>query len=119
MSGVINFDPNVNYSGNTCKKTVRLTFGCWDYRLVVEQIVGGNTAGLNVIDYACELYAEQTAETGIIMKNAAGDTCLFEDDDDRYEEWLHPYLIGAEIIALEPVPYKPRLPASPNQEPSQ
>jgi len=116
---VLSFDPNVNYSGNTCNKTVRLTFGCWDYRLTVEQIVKGNTAGCDVIRYACELYAEGTAETGIVMTNAGGDTCQFEDDDDKYEEWLHPYLIAAEIIALEPIPYRPRLPGSRTPEQSQ
>ena len=104
MAEALNLDPNFNYCGSTCKKTVRLTFGCWDYRLTVDQVVGGNTSGVSVIEYACELYAEQTAETGIIMTNAAGDTCQFEDDDDKFEEWLHPYLIGAEIVALSPDP---------------
>lgn len=100
---VINFDPNMNYCGNMAMKTVRLTFGCWDYRLTVERTVGGNCSGLDNIETAIGSYYDDVYDTGITLtRESDGETLLCEDDEDRGEDWLKDMLIAAEIIAIAP-----------------
>ncbi|WP_315921877.1 DUF5406 family protein [Mesorhizobium sp. SP-1A] len=100
---VINFDPNMNCSGNMSTKTIRMTFGVWDYRLIKEITVGGNGAGFHNIDSALMQLYEDVEETGIVLKRESdGETLLCEDDDDQGEDWLKDMLIAAEIIAIAP-----------------
>lgn len=100
---VINFDPNMNYSGNMSYKTIRLTFGVWDYRLTKEVTVGGNGSGFHNIDSALMQVYEEVEAKGIVLKRESdGETLLCEDDEGNGEDWLKEMLIAAEIIAIAP-----------------
>lgn len=102
-STLINFDPNMNYSGNMSTKTIRMTFGVWDYRLTKEVTVGGNGAGFHNIDSALMQIYEDVEATGIVLKRESdGGTLLCEDDENQGEDWLKDMLIAAEIIAVAP-----------------
>jgi len=103
VSNVINFDPNMNYSGNMSTKTIRMTFGVWDYRLTKEVTVGGNGAGFHNIDSALMQIYDDVGDKGIVLKRESdGDTLLCEDDEGQGEDWLKEMLIAAEIIAVAP-----------------
>ena len=101
----MNYDPNMTSSGRMAKQTVRLTFGCWDYRKTVETVVGGNCTGFNVIDTAVgRVYEELPEERGAvyIVLERGDDTLYCDADEERGEEWLRDMLIAAEIVAIEP-----------------
>ena len=103
----MNYDPNIVDCGRLANKTVRLTFGTWDYRAEMEVVVGGNTSGLSVIDtavlgaYECLPSGRYDGAKEIIMKNDAGEELLCCDDEDEEEDWLKRMLVKAEIIAIE------------------
>lgn len=102
---VMNYDPNLCNSGNMAKQRVRLTFGLWEYRKVIEIEQGGNCKGLTVIEAAVEnVYAElEGGDTPRIeLVSADGSTLECEDDEDRGEDWLQDMLIAAEIVSIQP-----------------
>lgn len=98
----INFDPNMNLSGEMSYKTFRLTFGLWTYRATKEVTVGGNCAGLSSLDAAVGAIYEEIADEGITMTKENGEKLLTCDDEEQGERWLMDMLIAAEIIAVEP-----------------
>lgn len=100
---VVNFDPNVNYSGRMASKVVRLTFGLWDYRWITEATVGGNTSGLSVIEAAVASTFERVADSGFTMVRAHdGAELLCENIEERDDDWLEDMLVSAEITAVAP-----------------
>lgn len=96
-----NFDPNMNLSGNVSIKTVKLTFGVWEYRYSIEIEARGNTSGLDVIRHATDLAYEKLYD-GFEMTCGNGDTLLVEDDEGQEENWLYDMLISAEISSMVP-----------------
>ena len=100
---VVNFDPNVNYSGRMATKVVRLTFGLWEYRWVTEATVGGNTPGLSVIEAAVGSTFEKVADSGFTMvRERDGAELLCENIEERDEDWLEEMLVSAEITSVAP-----------------
>ena len=102
---MMNYDPNIVNCGRMANQTVRLTFGTWDYRAERECVVGGNCAGLDVIDTAVlgvyESLREGRYGKEITLKNDAGEELLCSDDEDEEEDWLKKMLVKAEIVAIE------------------
>jgi hypothetical protein len=97
----VDFDPNLNLSGNASTKTVKLTFGLWDYRAEETVNVGGNTIGLSNISHAVEKVYDQN-EGRITLTKEDGDRLLCEDEEDYGEDWLADMLVAAEIIDIQP-----------------
>ena len=114
----MNYDPNLTCSGNMATQQVRLTFGLWNYRAIVEVSVGGNCTGLDVIDSAVGnaydtltqrgIYGSDETYAVIIMADPTtpGSTLECGENDlceqPRGEDWLKYMLIGAEIISISP-----------------
>ncbi len=114
----MNYDPNLTCSGKMATQQVRLTFGCWNYRAVLEVSVGGNCTGLAVIDCAVgNAYdtlqqhsmfgTDKTCAVINMVDPAAPDSeleCSEDDGSDRFrgEDWLKDLLISAEIISITP-----------------
>ena len=104
---MLNLDPNMNFSGNTAVKTIRLVFGAWDYRAVRNVTVGGNCSGLTNIEAAIEslfddLYDERPSLPQLVMERENGEKLICEDDENREEDWLKDMLVSAEIVAATP-----------------
>lgn len=106
-SAVMDYDPNMVYSGRMANQQVRLTFGLWDYRNEMTVTVGGNCQGLTVIEAATEnayemLFGdeEDDASASIVLTRANGDRLLCEDDNSECENWLKNMLIAAEIVSI-------------------
>lgn len=111
---VMNYDPNLTNSGRMAVQTVRLTFGVWEYRAVIEVAVGGNCTGLIVIDCAVENAYESLEQRGIygledtyavinMPKIGAPEEVLECGDDEQHgEDWLKNMLLSAEIISIKP-----------------
>lgn len=113
MSELMNYDPNLTYSGRMARQTVRLTFGKWDYRATTEVEVGGNCRGLTVIECAISNFLETLPtrewddELSVLTLTRTGvdgetDELECEDEDSKYDDWLKDMLIGAEIVAIRP-----------------
>ncbi|MCY1382142.1 hypothetical protein D9M69_701290 [compost metagenome] len=95
-------------------QTVRLTFGMWDYRAVMEVKIGGNCTGLTVIDSAVENAYETLEQRGnygsddtyavlYLAKPSAPDQVLECGDDEGHgDEWLKDMLVAAEIVSIQP-----------------
>lgn len=110
----MNYDPNMVLCGRRAIQTVRLTFGIWDYRAVMEVEVAGNCTGMTVIDCAVGIAYDQLEQRGIyssddtyavITLGKAGEDGAemeAEDEEGHGEEWLKDMLIAAEIIAIRP-----------------
>jgi hypothetical protein len=106
----MNYDPNLTSSGRMAAQKVRLTFGEWDYRKIVEVTVHGNTRGLSVIDCAIDIVFDELPEKTfdgktITMKNEQGEELhcgLNYADCDDDDDWLRDMLISAEIIDIQP-----------------
>ncbi|MCF6758284.1 DUF5406 domain-containing protein [Pseudomonas balearica] len=114
-NAVMDYDPNLTCSGRMAKQTVRLTFGMWHYRQVIEVEVGGNCTGLTVIDCAVgnaydtleqhAIYGSDETYAVIDMPDPSNPEEVLEcadDDMQRREEWLKDMLIAAEIVAIRP-----------------
>ena len=99
----INFDPNMNMSGNTSIKTIRMTLGLWDYRIEFTRTIGGNMSGMPAINWLLEQIAEEKWDQPISMENANGEK-LEVTNDEEDDEWLHHMLIDARIIDVQPGP---------------
>jgi len=110
----MNYDQNLVLCGRMAVQTVRLTFGVFDYRAVMEVEVGGNCTGMTVIDCAVGIAYDQLEQRGIYGSDdtyavitlaeageaEGGTECV--DDEGRCEEWLKDMLIAAEITAIRP-----------------
>ena len=92
MSEVMNYDPNLVLCGRMAKQVVRLTFGLWEYRTVIEVTVGGNCTGQTVIACAAGIAYETLEQRGIYgsdhtyatIQMAHPDTGeVMESDDDE------------------------------------
>lgn len=102
---VMNYDPNLCYSGRMAKQTVRLTFGVWEYRATMDVQIGGNCRGWTVIDTAVDAAFEKLPGGDyprIVLTKADGSELECSDDEDRCEDWLKDMLISAEILSIEP-----------------
>lgn len=113
MSEVMNYDPNLVLCGRMAKQVVRLTFGLWEYRTVIEVTVGGNCTGQTVIACAAGIAYETLEQMGIYGSDHTyatiqmthpdtGEVMESDDDEDRGEEWLRDMLIAAEIVSIRP-----------------
>ncbi len=103
---ILNYDPNLFRKFH--KKTVKLIFGLWEYRLETTVYATGNIMGADLIEFAVEkayalLETNDYGSPKLIMKNEAGETLLVEQDDDEAdgEDWLKKMLVSAEIVAIE------------------
>jgi hypothetical protein len=110
---MINYDSNLCFSGNTTVQEVRLTFGRWEYRKVIETEVGGNCLGLNVIKAAVENAYDSLIETknknnkfrimeGIVLEDRNGNSLECFDIENEGCQWLEDMLLSAEIISIIP-----------------
>lgn len=99
---MLNFDPNMNLNGRFAVKTIRLTFGSWDYRKTVDVDVGGNCSGLINIEAAVDVAFDQHFKGQIVLERANGDTLECDDEEEREGAWLADMLVSAEIVALQP-----------------
>jgi hypothetical protein len=104
MDNVIDFDPNKRWA----KHRVRMTFGLWDYRVTLEEIIGGNCRGLDVLESAIsEAYLHSVVVRGdyeygaVTMTRANGDQLHCQDDDDQGETWLEDMLVGYEVVGFD------------------
>ena len=102
----LDYDPNILRKFH--KKTIKLVFGMWKYRLETTVDVNGNIAGLDLIEFATEKFyaglpTDDFGAPKLILSNEAGDTLLItqDDDDTDDEDWLKKMLVSAEIIAIE------------------
>jgi len=117
MPEIMDYDPNLTCSGNMAVQRVRLIFGLWKYRAVIEVDVGGNCTGLDVIDCAVGNAYETLEQRGIyrshktyavMMMPALDDPesileCAEDDPEGRKgEDWLKAMLVSAEIISITP-----------------
>lgn len=110
----MNYDPNLVLCGRRAIQNVRLTFGLWEYRAVMEVEVGGNCTGMTVIDCAVGIAYDQLEQRGIygsddtyavitlVKAGEAGAEMECEDDEGNFDEWLKDMLIAAEITAIRP-----------------
>ena len=102
----MNYGPNLVYCGRMATQTVRLTFGIWEHRKIMDVTVGGNCRGLDVIKAAVENAYEllpaaphASESKTITLTDASGeDLECVEDEGD----WLKNMLIAAEIIDIRP-----------------
>lgn len=99
---MLNLDPNMNLSGRRAYKTIRLTFGEWDYRRTVDVTVGGNCSGLFNIEAAVGKAYETEFCGHIILEHQNGDALECTDDEGEGEQWLADMLVSAEIISTKP-----------------
>lgn len=114
MIEIMDYDPNLTCSGNMAIQRVRLTFGIWKYRAVIEAEVGGNCTGLDVIECAVGNAYETLEQRGIyrsektyavmMMPNLEDPESILEcgDEDRRGEDWMKEMLVSAEIISITP-----------------
>ena len=105
---IMNYDPNLVYCGRMAKQTVRLTFGQWKYRKIMEVITNGNCRGLSVIDHAVDIAFDSLPEhtfggKTITMTDEKGDEleCSINDYDCSEEDWLRNMLLSAEIVSIQ------------------
>ncbi|MEX0305640.1 MAG: DUF5406 family protein [Leisingera sp.] len=98
----LNLDPNMNLSGRMSEKTIRLTFGMWDYRKTVEVKVGGNCSGLFNIKRAVDTAFEDHFPGLIVLERANGDKLECTDSCEQETEWLAEMLVSAAVIAVAP-----------------
>jgi hypothetical protein len=106
------YDPNLFCSGNRAKQTIRITFGMWHYRKVMEVVLYSNISGLDAIRYAVEKILEELPPIPnrhpddqfgrIVLEAADGDTLICDDDEGEWEEWLKKMVVSAEIIDAKP-----------------
>jgi hypothetical protein len=103
---MMNYDPNLVSCGRMARQSVKLTFGCNDYRAEMVLDVGGNCQGMSVIDTAVDsaydklLNDDDVGTITLIREN--GDTLECSDDEDRQEDWLRGMVVGAEILSIMP-----------------
>jgi hypothetical protein len=107
----LNFNPNWNYCGNRSRKLIRMTFGLWEYRHVIEFECCNNLMGADLLRWAAEAYSDRLWDSvpddgfsnpSIVMKTPAGEKLHVEPDDDEDDDWLLKTLIAIEIIAITP-----------------
>lgn len=110
----MNYDPNLVLCGRRAIQNVRLTFGIWDYRAVMEVQVGGNCTGLTVIDAAVGIAYDQLEQRGTYGSNSTyavilmtklgenGECMECEEENNGGKDWLEDMLIAAEITAIRP-----------------
>ena len=107
---MMDYDPNLTYSGRMALQTVRLTFGLWKYRHIATVIVDGNCRGLNVVEGAIEAFYDKLQPNqhnnykSFHMTDPEGNvlTCDECEADRDAGDWLKDMLIAAEIIDIKP-----------------
>lgn len=83
------------------KLQAEITFGLWDYRLTISQIVNVGPGWEYWFDQAINLIFLNLPGTGmaeITLTNRTGDTLLCQDQDFAYEEWLKAMVISARLV---------------------
>lgn len=106
------YDPNLFLCGKRAKQTIRITFGMWHYRKVMEVELYSNISGLDAIRYAVEQILEALPPIPdrhpddqfprIVLVAENGDTLVCDDDEDEWDEWLNKMVVAAEIIDAKP-----------------
>ena len=107
---IMDYDPNLTYSGKMADQTVRLVFGQWKYRAEMTVVVGGNCRGLDVIKTAVSSAHEKLEYTTyrgndyakIMLTDSEGNSLECEDEEFDCEDWLGEMLLSAEIIKIAP-----------------
>ncbi len=104
QQAVMDYDPNLVLCGRMAKQVVKLTFGEWKYRAVMEVTTYGNVTGLGVIEQAVGMAFDKLLGrkdfAKLVMKDSDGNTLTDDEGDD--EDWLMDKLIKAEIISITP-----------------
>ena len=106
----MNNDPNLTLCGRMADKTVKLTFGQWEYRKEITVVVHGNTRGMSVLRAAVGFaYDELPTDEGhaadvpyLEMTKPDGNTLRVDDEEEDGEDWLEEMLIAAEIVDIKP-----------------
>lgn len=103
----MNYDPNLVCSGKMAIQSVKLVFGCWDYRAERVIDVAGNCMGFAVIRAALtKAYDELEYSTykgkdyAYITLANLDEEMLCEDEERKCDEWLGDMLISAEILSI-------------------
>jgi hypothetical protein len=113
MPEIMDYDPSLTCSGSMATQRVRLTFGVWKYRAVIEVPVGGNCTGLDVNCNAYETLEQRgiygSDKTYVVMKMPSLEDPgsmmeCGEDDPDgpQGKDWLKAMPVSAEIISITP-----------------
>lgn len=103
-----NYDPNVRFAMHT----FRFTLQQWDYVGTLEQSMGGNCRGFDVMRYAIQSLADKlheergdNPEIALIRPPRDGDApnadreLLCSPDGEDTEDWLMEMIVGIELIA--------------------
>lgn len=100
---ITTYDPAID----PAQITYRLVFMQWGYRAEHTATVRGHVMGMNSLQAALSQFHDRLSVDDLIPANmvltdAAGDTLLVDDDEQREEDWLAEMLVAAEIISVEP-----------------
>lgn len=101
---IAQYSPNIRWG----KQHVEITLALWDYATTHVVLIGGNTRGLSVLEYAPQLLYDKLAEEcepdlpKLILKSPAGKVLLSYDEDGLGEEWLKDMVVGLRIIDWTP-----------------
>ena len=82
----MNYDPNLVLCGRRAVQTVRLTFGVWDYRAVIEVEVGGDQrrllVGQDMPFPEVAFHVGDEVDEPLVAVDAAEDELALDDRDD-------------------------------------
>jgi hypothetical protein len=99
------YSPNIKWG----HQHVEVVLMQWGYSKTIKVDVGGNCHGMSVIDCAAgiicdQLYDEAEVDGAItlVLENAAGDTLLCEDEEDRGLDWIKDMIVSAQIVGWTP-----------------
>lgn len=100
---VATLDPDSHWG----RKTISMTFMCWNYSTTIKATVGGNCVGLSNLDAALSQVYENLPEDiwktpYLILRNANGEELEVGDDEARDTRWLETLLVSAHLEAVEP-----------------
>lgn len=98
------YDPNPQWSIHV----VEVDLMQWDAKATLRAEVGGNCAGLDVINAAIDRITRDLPDdqgvTYVELKEPTGDTLICEDDDGREEDWLKDMVVAVRIVERKPDP---------------
>lgn len=100
---VATLDPDAHWG----RKTIAMTFMCWNYSATIKATVGGNCVGLSNLDAALSHVYENLPEDiwktpYLLLRNANGEQLEVGDDEGRDTRWLETMLVSARLETVEP-----------------
>lgn len=100
---ITELDPNIRWA----KKTLRMTFMQWGYKVTHDASVGGNCSAMSNLDAALSnLYDKLPPDSWgvpyLVLEDSNGDSLQNGDDERRAEDWLMDMLVSAELVNIEP-----------------